>query len=100
MSSVIADFNREDFFEQGFKFTKVGEKTWSVEVLESWSSLGETWQVIGNVIHGHRAPGFNHRGMGDWASTSDNMIYVGFVSRHDAAAELERIYYARPRSTH
>lgn len=94
MSSVIADFSKEDFFEQGFKFTKVGDRTWSVEVLESWSSLGETWKTVGRVTLGHRKPNFQHRGMGDWAAANNDIVYVGFQSRHDAAAELERIYYA------
>lgn len=89
MSVIAVDFNRDSFFEQGFRFTRVSERTWSVESLESWDSLEEHWVSIGRVMEAKKAPTSR---LGSWVAIGD-CIYVGFPSRADAAQHLERIRY-------
>lgn len=96
MSVIVADFDRASFMEQGFRFTRLTEKTWDVEVLESWSSFGETWVSIGRVMESKIDKSYGRwQDIKRWAAISNKFIQIGLSSRADAAQLLERLRYAQ-----
>ena len=92
----VLEFKADSFREQGFRFAKLTEKTWNVEVLESWSSLGETWVSIGRVMESKpNKDYYRWRDIGCWSALSGPFARIGLKTRAEAARELEKMRYGQ-----